>query len=53
MARLFRYNEVNYGRKRITPTCTAVVSGGTGTWGYKLRTAGRTEIVCVDVTQEM
>lgn len=52
-ARLFRYNEVNYGRKRITPTCTAVVSGGTGTWGYKLRTAGRTEIVCVDVTQEM
>lgn len=53
VARLFRYNEVNYGRKRITQSCTAVVSGGTGTWGYKLRTAGRTEIVCVDVTQEM
>lgn len=53
VARLFRYNEVNYGCKRITQSCTAVVSGGTGTWGYKLRTAGRTEIVCVDVTQEM
>lgn len=53
VARLFRYNEVNYGCKRITPTCTAVISGGTGTWGYKLRTAGRTEIVCVDVTRRM
>lgn len=53
VARLFRYNEVNYGRKRITDTCTAVVSGGTGTWGYKLRTAGRTEIVCVDIRQEL
>lgn len=53
VARLFRYNEVNYVMKRVSGTCTAVVSGGTGTWGYKLRTAGRTEIVCVDITQKM
>lgn len=53
VAKLFRYNEVNYGCKRVTDTCTAVVSGGTGTWGYKLRTAGRTEIVCVDIAGKM
>ena len=45
-------NERNYGQKKITDTCTAIVSGGTGTWGYKFRTQGRTEIVCVEVTQE-
>lgn len=49
VARLFRYNEVNYGARRITPDCTAVVSGGTGTWGYKIRTEGRTELVCLEV----
>ncbi len=29
-------NERNYGQKKITDTCTAIVSGGTGTWGYKI-----------------
>ena len=44
-------NERNYGKKRITDTCTAIVSGGTGTWGYKFRTQGKTEIVCVEIRQ--
>ena len=48
VSRLFGYNEVNYGKKRFG-SCTAIVSGGTGTWSYQLRTEGRTEIVCVDV----
>ena len=43
-------NERNYGRKHITDRCDAIVSGGTGTWGYKFRTQGRTEIVCITIT---
>ncbi|MBE5038596.1 metallophosphoesterase [Subdoligranulum sp. DSM 109015] len=42
-------NERNYGKKQVTPGCTAIVSGGTGTWGYRFRTQGRTEIVCIEV----
>ena len=42
-------NERNYGKKQVTPGCAAIVSGGTGTWGYRFRTQGRTEIVCVEV----
>lgn len=42
-------NERNYGKKQVGPACTAIVSGGTGTWGYRLRTQGKTEIVCVMV----
>lgn len=49
LARLFRYNELNYGLKQVTPTCAAVVSGGTGTWGYRFRTEGRTELVLVEI----
>ena len=30
VAKLFRYNELNYGMKQITPACAAIVSGGTG-----------------------
>ena len=44
-------NERNYGQKRVSDRCTAIVSGGTGTWGYRLRTQGHTEIVCVTVEQ--
>ena len=42
----------NYGRKNIADHCDAIVSGGTGTWGYKFRTQGRTEIVCAEITTE-
>ena len=42
-------NERNYGKKQVAPGCAAIVSGGTGTWGYRFRTQGRTEIVCVEV----
>ena len=45
-------NERNYGKKVINDHCAAIVSGGTGTWGYKFRTQGRTEIVCVEITTE-
>lgn len=45
-------NERNYGKKRVTDRCTAIVSGGTGTWGYRLRTQGKTEIVRVTVRQQ-
>ena len=48
-ARLTRLNELNYGCRRW-PGGAAIVSGGTGTWGYKLRTAARTELVWVEVT---
>lgn len=51
VARLFRYNELNYGAKQITPACTAIVSGGTGTWGYKIRTEGKTELVLAEIEQ--
>ena len=37
--------------KNATDTCAAIVSGGTGTWGYKFRTQGKTEIVCVEIKQ--
>lgn len=49
LARLFRYNELNYGLRQVTPACAAVVSGGTGTWGYRVRTEGRTELVLVEI----
>lgn len=39
-------------QKIINDHCTAIVSGGTGTWGYKFRTQGRTEIVCAEITTE-
>ncbi len=45
-------NERNYGRKRVGETCTAIVSGGTGTWGYRFRTQGKTEIVRVEVVNQ-
>lgn len=51
VARLFRFNELNYGRKQVG-RATAIVSGGTGTWGYRLRTEGRTELVCVELQTE-
>lgn len=42
-------NERNYGAKRVGARCTSIVSGGTGTWGYRFRTQGKTELVCVTV----
>ena len=52
VAKLFRYNELNYGMKQITPACAAIVSGGSGTWGYKIRTEGKTELVMVEIEQK-
>lgn len=51
VSRLFGYNQVNYGKKRYD-NCTAIVSGGTGTWSYEIRTEGRTEVVLVEVTPQ-
>lgn len=44
-------NEMNYGRKQVG-SAVAITSGGTGTWGYRLRTQGKTEIVYIEVIQE-
>lgn len=52
VAKLLRYNELNYGMKQITPACAAIVSGGSGTWGYKIRTEGKTELVMVEIEQK-
>ena len=52
VAKLLRYNELNYGMQQITPACAAIVSGGTGTWGYKIRTEGKTELVMVEIEQK-
>lgn len=41
-------NEMNYGRKQVG-RAVAITSGGTGTWGYRLRTQGKTEIVSINV----
>ena len=41
-------NEMNYGLRQVGGAA-AITSGGTGTWGYRLRTQGRTELVCVEV----
>lgn len=51
VSHLFRYNEVNYGEKKFG-SATCIVSGGTGTWSYQIRTEGRTELVCVDIKTE-
>ena len=42
------HNEMNYGLRRIGETA-AITSGGTGTWGYRLRTQGRTEVVVAEI----
>ena len=39
-------------RPELAEEIDPLVSGGTGTWGYKFRTQGRTEIVCVEITTE-
>jgi len=48
--RILRINAWNYGMKRLSDTCTAIVTSGLGTWSYPIRTEGRTEIVCIDIT---
>ena len=50
--RILRMNELNYGKKKLSDTCTAIVSCGMGTWSYPIRTEGRTEIVCIDIKQK-
>lgn len=49
--RILRMNELNYGMKKLSDSCTAIVSCGMGTWSYPIRTEGRTEIVCIDINK--
>lgn len=51
-ARILHLNEWNYGLKRLPHGCCAIVSSGMGAWGYPIRTEGKTEIVCVEVTEK-
>lgn len=50
LTRLVRYSDLNYGLKHYPPHSAAIVSGGTGTWGYRIRTEGKTELVAIEIT---
>lgn len=50
--RVMHINEQRYGLDVLPGGCASIVSGGVGTWGYPIRTEGRSEIVCVDITEE-
>jgi predicted MPP superfamily phosphohydrolase len=45
-------HEMNGGMRGILPGGYAVVSRGTGTWGYPVRTEGKSEIVIADIEGE-
>ena len=48
IARLFRFNAVEYGRAAFGPM-TAVVSSGVGGWKFTFRTAGHSEYVRITI----
>ncbi|MBR5311987.1 MAG: metallophosphoesterase [Clostridia bacterium] len=56
LGRLMKYaakaHEMNGGMREILPGRYAVVSRGTGTWGYPVRTEGKSEIVIADIEGE-
>lgn len=49
MKHITRTHDLNAGIREIRPGKFAVVSCGVGTWGYPVRTEGRSEIVVVDI----
>lgn len=48
IARLFRFNAVEYGRAAFGPM-TAIVSSGAGGWKFTFRTAGHSEYVRITI----
>ena len=53
MKHVTRTHEMNDGIREILPGKYAVVSCGVGTWGYPVRTEGKSEIVIVDIEGEL
>lgn len=49
LSRLFRFNELRYGMKKLDENSYAVVSSGAGTWNYPIRTESRSEITVIEV----
>ena len=49
MKYVMRTHEMNEGIRELLPGKFAVVSCGVGTWGYPVRTEGKSEIVIVDI----
>ncbi len=46
-------HEMNEGMRELLPGKFAVVSCGTGTWGYPIRTEGKSEIVIADIEEKL
>ncbi|MGN1345671.1 MAG: metallophosphoesterase [Eubacteriales bacterium] len=51
MKRMIRNHEMNDGIGEVLPGRYAVVSRGVGTWGYPVRTEGKSEAVVVDIEE--
>jgi len=49
LMKLTRTHEMHGGMREIRPGRYAVVSNGIGTWGYPVRTEGKSEMVMVDI----
>jgi len=52
MKHVTKTHEMNDGIRELLPGKYAVVSRGVGTWGYPVRTEGKSEIVVVDIVGE-
>ncbi len=52
MKHVTRTHEMNDGIEEILPGKYVVVSCGVGTWGYPVRTEGKSEIVLVDIEEK-
>lgn len=53
MKHVTKTHEMNDGIGEILPGKYAVVSCGVGTWGYPVRTEGRSEVVVVDIEENL
>ncbi len=49
LMKLTRTHEMHAGIREILPGRYAVVSRGVGTWGYPVRTEGKSELVIIDI----
>ncbi len=52
MKYVVRAHEMHEGMREVCPGRFAVVSRGVGTWGYPVRTEGRSEVVLAEVEEE-
>lgn len=52
MKHVTKTHEMNDGMRELLPEKYAVVSCGVGTWGYPVRTEGKSEIVIADIEEK-